>query len=161
MCNWLWLGGASRFNIIQLGIWIDLEIRKERNREGKSLLLKRTLAVTKKKRRKKNNLHANQSLSSLSLFTLFFDTFAFHARRHSCTQQSLYTHLGRQKETEGVWGERLRQRRETYPPVRSMRQLYVTEHEMKADYTATRLRPSPPNGPYNGPASHLQSDLKN
>lgn len=87
-----------------------------------------------------------------------------HARRHSCKQESLYTHLGRRNETEGVRGERLRQRQaerdeRLYPPVSSMRQLYVTEHEMKVGCIGTNFRPSQPDGPYHQAAPHLQSDF--
>lgn len=111
MCKWLWLSGASKFNIIQLGICIDLEIRKERNRDTKSLQLKRTLAVKKKWRKEKKTIYMQIKVYQLYLYSCCSLMHLHpHARKHSCKQERLYTHLGRQNETEGVWGERLRQR---------------------------------------------------
>lgn len=96
-----------KFHTIQLGIWIDLEIRKERSRETKSLQLKRILAVEEKKKKgwkkEKKTIYMQIKIYQLYLYSrCSLVHLHSHAGRHSCKQQSLYTHLGRQYETEGV-----------------------------------------------------------
>lgn len=165
MYKWLWFNGASKFNIIQLGICIDLKIRKERDTERLNQP-KRTRWKKKKHWRRKQFTCKSKFINSIFVQAVFLMHLHSHARRHSCKQESLYAHLGRLNKTEGVWGEGLGQRQaerdeRLYPPVSSMRQLYVTEHEMKADCRATSPRPLQPNGPCHRSAPHLQSDLKN